>query len=274
MNPTITAEVIAGRLAEVAALVERGALREARRRTGRLLADADEGTQQLLTQCLRALECHPQVRTARLRHLWKTSGDDGRALVEACLPRSDRHDNQARAGWARPQGRTGDGGAARRAPRDLPRRWIAPQPRRSQRSMDAGTAAGRYFADRVEPGTDRDDRRDDRRDDVRPLDYDLAAVPPLRGLPCLVCRTERCARDQQRHHDDGLCEDCRDRGHEGISAPSAPASCEAWVIARCRHIAATSATTAERVARLRADWRHLDHTDRATVARWVSTQAG
>ncbi|MGE3661806.1 MAG: hypothetical protein AB7G09_10945 [Pseudonocardia sp.] len=269
MNPTITAEVIAGRLAEVAALVESGALREARRRTGRLLSDADEDTQQLLTQCLRALERHPQVRTARLRHLWKTSGDDGRALVEACLPRSDRQD-QPRAGLPRPQAPAGDGGAARRAPRDLPRRWIAPQPRPSQRSMDAGTAAGRYFEDRVEPETDRDDRRDD----ARPLDYDLAAVPPLRGLPCVVCRTERCARDQQRHHDDGLCEHCRDRGREGISAPSAPATREAWVIARCRHIAATSATTAERVARLRADWRHLDHTDRATVARWVSTQAG
>jgi hypothetical protein len=263
-EPSTGADGVADRLREVAELVERGALRQARRRTERILADADEATQQLLTRCLQALERHPIVRVAQLRYLWKVSDDAGRALVEACLPRGD----QLTAPAPRPQGATTSRDRARQAPRDLPTRWTTPKPRPNQRAVDAGTAAGRYFAERVEPEHDRDER-----DDSRLLDYDLAALPPLRGLPWVVCRTERSSRDRHRRTDDGLCEDCRESGRPGVTAPAAPASREAWIVARCSYVAATSATPAECRARLLAEWRHLGRTDRATVTQWVAAQA-
>jgi hypothetical protein len=262
-EPHTGADVVAERLAEIADLVERGALREARRRTERILADADDATQQLLAQCLQTLERHPSVRLAQLRHLWKISDDEGRALVEACAPRGD----QLAPTLPRPRVDASRPDRTRQAPRDLPTRWTTPKARPSQRSVDAGTAAGRYFADRVEPDQDRDDR-----DEAMPLDYDLAAVPPLRGLPCVVCRTERSSRDQLRRNDDGLCEDCRDSGRPGIASPAAEAPREAWVIARCTYINDTSATPAESRARLRADWRQLSRADRATMAHWVANQ--
>jgi len=134
--------------------------------------------------------------------------------------------------------------------------------------VDAGTAAGRYISDRAEP--EHDDRAES--DENRPLDYDLAALPPLRGLPCVVCRTERSSRGQHRRADDGLCEDCRESGRPGIPAPATDALREAWILARCSYTAATSASPAECRARLRADWRHLGREDRATVTRWVSDQ--
>ncbi|GAA2848078.1 hypothetical protein GCM10010472_01220 [Pseudonocardia halophobica] len=256
------ARTVAARLAEIADLVERGALREARRRTARILADTDEPTQLLLAQCLQALERHPSVRVSQLRHLWRISDDDGRAIVEACAP---RHDQLPTRPNHRDDAELRD--KVRQAPRDLPTRWTTPTARRNRRPGDADTAAGRYFADRVEPEQDRDDR-----DDPMPLDYDRSALPPLRGLPCVVCRTERSSRDQHRRTDDGLCEDCRDSGRPGISPPPAPATRESWVIARCRYVADTSATPAECRARLRADWRHLARHDRATMTAWVAAQ--
>lgn len=258
------APVVAHRLRDIAELVERGALREARRRTERVLADADEPTRQLLTQCLHALECHPSVRLARLRHLWRISDEDGRALVEACLPRGDRPADDPAARRA-----VEIRAAVRTAARDLPTRWTSPKARPSQRTVDATTAAGRYFTDRVEPEQDRDDR-----ESVMPLDYDRAALPPLLGLPCVVCRTERSSRDRDRRTDDGLCEDCRDSGRPGIPVPVVPASREAQIIARCEYVVRTSATLAERRARLRADWRHLGRADRSIMSEWVAMHAG
>ena len=265
-DTTETAE----QMREVAELVARGANREARRRMVRVAENADDHTRALLGEILRALESAPAVMVPRLRHLWRCSDDAGRELVEACAPTTERR-TEAAESEARAT-RTASGQrreSARRAPRDLPTRWTAPRPRRPQSATDTDTAARRYFDEREDPAAATDEQSD-----YDQLDYDLAAVPPMRGLPCVACGVERSTRDQQRAHDDGLCEDCREDGASGVVLLPATATRADVLVARCDHIAATSTTPAERDARLRRDWRHLRTTDRFTVTDWYARQGG
>lgn len=271
MNPITDTTTVdaAEEMGQVADLVARGANAEARRRTARIADAADPETRALLGEILGALEKHPTVTLPKLRQLWQVNDDDGRALILACVPHAERRaeaaqqaDRVARA--ARAERRE----YARRAPRDLTTRQTAPRPRRDQRATEGDAVAGRYFADRVDPA------ETDEQADYAALDYDLAAVPPLRGLPCVAaaCGLERTPRDARRGADDGLCEDCRDRGVTGMAILPATATRAEAIAARCDYIAATSATTAERDARLRRDDRSLVTRDRFTVAEWYARQ--
>jgi hypothetical protein len=54
------------------------------------------------------------------------------------------------------------------------------------------------------------------------IDYDHAAERPFHGTPCVSCWTERMPRENAAgsklaRHDDGLCSECRERGHHGIT---------------------------------------------------------
>jgi len=54
------------------------------------------------------------------------------------------------------------------------------------------------------------------------IDYDHAAERPFQGTPCVSCWTERMPRENAAgsklaRHDDGLCSECRERGHHGIT---------------------------------------------------------
>ncbi|ALE76789.1 hypothetical protein FRP1_28755 (plasmid) [Pseudonocardia sp. EC080625-04] len=258
----------AGELGQVADLIARGATREARRRTARLADAADTQTRALLGQILAALEKHPTVAIPRLRHLWKVSDAAGRELVEACAPRAERRaeaakDTERAAQATRPERR----GYERRRPGAVVTRQDVPQPRRSQRATDNDTATRRYFEEREDPAAGSDEQSD-----YDQLDYDRAAVQPMRGLPCVACGVERATRDRQRACDDGLCEDCRDSGTAGVPILPASATRADVLIARCDHIAATSATSDERNARLNRDWRCLKATDRFTVSDWHARQ--
>ncbi|MFI2478692.1 hypothetical protein [Nocardia xishanensis] len=62
------------------------------------------------------------------------------------------------------------------------------------------------------------------------LDYDLAAMVPYLGWPCVVCWIDRPSADRRAVHirdgrrvsDDGLCDVCRADGHPGIPPLPAP----------------------------------------------------
>ncbi|WP_280215110.1 MobF family relaxase [Nocardia cyriacigeorgica] len=86
------------------------------------------------------------------------------------------------------------------------------------------------------------------------LDYDRAAVPDLRTLPCVSCGIERRRADATpippRRTDDGLCTDCRD-DHTGI-----PDHNQHPLEARCTYLANTHPPEAA-LALLRRDWRTL-----------------
>ncbi|ALL79693.1 hypothetical protein AD006_31545 (plasmid) [Pseudonocardia sp. EC080610-09] len=258
----------AQQLRQVADLIAAGATREARRRTGRIADAADPDTRALLAEILTALENPPSVMLDELRKLWKCHNALGRELIEACAPRPERRAEAAtQTARAVRATRAERRDYERRKPRDLVTRQGIPRQRRSQHTTDQDAAARRYFAGRVDPTEDTDDQTD-----YEQLDYDRAAVPPMRGLPCVACGVERPTRDQQRTRDDGLCEDCRDSGTSGVPILPATATRADVLAARCDYIAATSHTTAERNARLNRDWRCLRTADRFTIADWHTRQ--
>ncbi|MEV1294879.1 hypothetical protein [Pseudonocardia sp. NPDC049635] len=273
-NDTTTAPVgdamvdAAEEMGRVAELIERSAIGEARRRTARLADRVDDATRALLGQILAALEQPPAVVLPRLRALWKSSDDDGKALVEACVPHAERRAElttqaQRHAAAVRAERRDYE----RRRPGSVVRRRGAPQPRRSQRATEHDVATRRYFAERTDPGEVTDEAPD-----YDQIDYDRAALAAMKGLPCVACGVERSTRDRQRSRDDGLCEDCREGGITGVPIPAADATRDEVLIARCEYIAATSASTAERNARLNRDWRCLKVYDRFTVSDWHARQ--
>lgn len=255
-------------LGQVADLIARGATREARRRTARLADAADTQTRALLGQILDALEKPPADVIPRLRHLWKVHDEDGQALVVACVPHAERRAEAAKdieraAQAARAERREYE----RRRPSAVVTARGVPQQRRSQRATDNDTATRRYFDEREDPVAAADEQSK-----YDQLDYDRAAVPPMRGLPCVACGVERATRDRQRACDDGLCEDCRESGTAGVPLLPVTATRADVLIARCDHIAATSANAAERNARLNRDWRCLKAADRFTVSDWHARQ--
>ncbi|MBC3189455.1 hypothetical protein H7X46_00010 [Pseudonocardia sp. C8] len=267
MTDTTTVDA-AEELGQVADLIARGATREARRRTARIADAADTETRALLGQILAALEKHPAVMLDELRNLWKISDAAGRELVEACAPRAERRAEAAKETERAVRATRAERREyARRRPGEVATRQGTPQPRRSQRATDNDTATRRYFDERDDPAAVTDEQSD-----YDQLDYDRAAVPPMKGLPCVACGVERSTRDQQRTHDDGLCEDCRESGTAGVPILPATATRADVLIARCDHIAATSANADERNARLNRDWRCLKATDRFTVSDWHARQ--
>ena len=266
-NPTAAA---AAELGQIAEMIERGALRGARARLARLLDTTDPSARLLLVRCVEALEAeHPTTMLTELRREWRQADDDGRALVEACAPSAERRAEKTRdADRIARTNRAKDQAHAARKPRDLTSRRGAPRGRRDPRAVERDPVARRYFADRVDPVEDtKEPQHDDR------LDYDLAAVPPMRGLPCVACGVERSTADQRRANRDGLCQDCREDGTPGIAVPAADATRQAMLTARCDYIAATSTSPAERDARLRRDWRVMTKADKFAVIAWRDAQS-
>nr|WP_255495458.1 AAA family ATPase [Nocardia sp. GTS18] len=102
-----------------------------------------------------------------------------------------------------------------------------------------------------------------------PIDYDLAAIPAIVGLPCVDCSIERPTNASSpvppRISDDGLCHDCRDNERPGIPEHN-PAE---HLTARCAHIAETHPAPAA-LAILRRDWRTLDQFGRRLIEQWLT----
>ena len=125
---------------------------------------------------------------------------------------------------------------------------------RQRREGDAEAAA--YLAEQapvpvpVEPTTGWDEPA------WGSLDYDLAALTPLRGRPCLGCKLERTRADLT--NPDGLCVDCRD---SGLTRETAIQGYCALVADRNSGPRATQL--------LQAAWRRAGRGDRTVIADWV-----
>ncbi|MFD4407731.1 hypothetical protein ACFWPH_33700 [Nocardia sp. NPDC058499] len=111
------------------------------------------------------------------------------------------------------------------------------------------------------------------------LDYDLAAMVPYLGWPCVNCWIDRADIDRRPVHqrvgrlvsDDGLCDFCRDAGHPGIPPLSAPWTGRDFVESRCAYIATTYPRQARALLdRIRAAAANSGPTWRL-ITRWMAT---
>lgn len=252
----------------IAELIDRGNPRAARQRTSWLTSRIDADARELLVQCLQALEAPgPKSRSARLNHLLAQTTPVTRALVVACMPRTDPSRGTPTPATAK---RTVD-----QAPRDQATRHVTPSgPRRTAREASTLRAAARYFEHVAESGHGQDDSDDDVREGLpydRVDDADFA-VAPLRGTGCVACFTERPISDQRRRPDDGLCEQCLESGRPGIPAPQRPRTRAEAVVARCRFLTDRAGSPATAVALMRREWRAASLRDRVVIVEWVQGQ--
>lgn len=205
------------------------------------------------------LDTWPRIGVAKLRALWRASDDHDRELIAACAPQPGDAPRELAAD--EPASRA----APRRAAADL-RREIRPDLRRPARPLDREPAVvATYHRDRA--GVD-DSPVTPERPDAYAIDYDRAALPALRGTPCVRCWLERSTTDDTTTPDDGLCSDCRERGRTGIPTLPADHTRADAIEARCAFI--TDAFPAAALRLLRRYWQQTPAPeDRATIARWV-----
>ncbi|WP_280411962.1 hypothetical protein [Nocardia asiatica] len=111
------------------------------------------------------------------------------------------------------------------------------------------------------------------------LDYDLAAMTPYLGWPCVGCWIDRPASDRRPFHtrhgvivsDDGLCDVCRADGHPGIPALPARFGIQTFVESRCAYIAAAHPVQVRALLdRVRAAAANTGPTWRL-ITRWMAT---
>lgn len=110
------------------------------------------------------------------------------------------------------------------------------------------------------------------------LDYDLAAMVPYLGWPCISCWIDRADIDRRPVHvrdgrlvsDDGLCDICRHDGHPGIPALTMPWTGRQFVESRCAYIATTYPRQARALLdRIRAAAANTGPTWRL-ITRWMA----
>lgn len=262
----LDAQQVADRFERITAMIEAGNPGQARRATVELAAAADDDTAALLRSCLQALERPRPVAVALMRRLWQDADADGRALVEACVPREPALPMPTSpAARPRPAGTTGP--VQEHTTRQGPARG-----RRSRAATDQARDAARYFTQDAEPGG-VDAVSVDLDGDARGSEYpgwvedELAALLPARGTLCVSCWIERPTADQRRRDDDGLCGDCREDGVVGITAPGHDRA--GRLQARVAHIAAHAATVEQARSLLRGEYRRARGADRTLIISWV-----
>lgn len=261
-------------VADVAAMIKDGKLPQAKRTMALLLDNVHPSVLALLNECAAILSRPSPVARPKLTALWHqyTANPEAQQIIAACAPARDEwdhrtvpelpatdypnHANTPNAGPVETRTGTPVSRAELRARRD-----------RRQAHKDA---AG-YFADRA--GVDDQPRRGDQPDAYR-IDYDRAAIPALRGTPCVCCWLERSHADHATgRSDDGLCSDCRERQRPGIpDLPVGHTRADA-ITARCALIAVKyHASTARAI--LRNEWyRAQTARDRATITAWVQANS-
>ncbi|MEU4711676.1 MobF family relaxase [Nocardia salmonicida] len=202
------------------------------------------------------------VAKARLR--WaEQQFPQHRALIHACTPLTDPHTFHR------------DAEPDHRRPNPVYDHREHVDPTIAPAVFDPIQAAGNDVIDTYLDDMEASDSRDLTPRDSRavgvgfPIDYDLAAMPLVAGLPCVDCSIERPRNASfpvpPRHSDDGLCHDCRDNGRPAIPDHN-PAE---HLTARCAHISETHPAPAA-LAMLRRDWRTLDQTGRAVIELWLT----
>ncbi|MFD4351522.1 MobF family relaxase [Nocardia sp. NPDC058518] len=202
------------------------------------------------------------VARARLR--WAAQQfPQHRTLIHACTPSTDPHTFHR------------DTGPDRGRPHPVydHREHINPAitPALFDPIQAAGNDAFDTYIDDAEPLASRDLTPTDRPRPTGagyPLDYYLAAMPAIAGLPCVDCSIERPRNASvpvpPSRSDDGLCHSCRDDERPPIPDHN-PAE---HLTARCAHIAESHPAPAA-LAMLRRDWRILDQAGRAAIQQWL-----
>lgn len=255
---------VAEQLERVAAMVEAGNPRAARRELGAVTAHADEPTVALLVSCLQALERPRVVALARLRQLWKCADADGRELVEAVLPRAERLAPVGAVPAARPADKV-RGPVSVASTRQGPARGsrgaaVASGARDAARyfAQDAEVGGLEAFAEEEQPGSDYPGWVDD----------EAPALVPASGTLCVSCWIERPVAEQRAAADDGLCSSCRERGVAGIVVASGADRAER-MRARVAHIAGHATGPEQARSLLRGEWRRARGRDKRVIFDWV-----
>jgi hypothetical protein len=255
MSETVT-------IASIAEQIRAGRLKQAKRGMASLLDSADPQTLATLQRCAAILAKHPSVAAPELRALWHRAPAWARDIIEGCAPRRGEAVCQPEQEPQRPASYTP--GTTYRAPRDLGterRPELATGPKKR---TEEPAEVGQYARDRA--GVDDAPERGERPDGYS-IDYDKAALHPLRGLGCVACTLERSRADET--HPDGLCSECRERGAAGIRPLPTGATREQVVTARCERI--TRYLTGDaRLARLRGYYRKATTpADQATITAYA-----
>lgn len=252
-------------LTGIAAAIQSGNVRRAKRYTAQLLDVLDPHTRQVVAECVGTIERYPERADVHLRARWKAASTDTDRTVIATFGTAFMHRDP------RPAPTPADHRSTwRTAPRDLDtetrpeaRRTLTEQDRAGLRARDRVEAQAAAYADRA--GVD---------DEPPPaavyasgLDYDRAAVPTLRGTPCVRCWLERTPADHRADSDDGLCGECRDKGRPGIPELPAGHTRVDAVHARCAFLAATYGNSRALLAQW---WKtYATPADRHAISEWV-----
>ncbi|RDI35449.1 hypothetical protein [Lentzea flaviverrucosa] len=245
-------------LEEMDLMLDLGGFAEARELAAEILDTADPDTLEVLARIAWTREHHHNTVDARLRDAWKRSNDEHRELIETCVTLYIEPTTPPA------EVKTPDNPEVLRADVHLPVRAKASELRTRRakdhadfgpirRKFDPSTRIGRRTKEEIATAircartahTYQWSRAGV--DDQPPIaetpfnyeiDYDKAAVPAIRGHLCVYCWSERSAEDN-RNHNDGLCDWCRSANRPGL--PTLPAT--AWrdevITARCKFIANT-----------------------------------
>ncbi|WP_243795059.1 hypothetical protein [Saccharopolyspora gloriosae] len=234
-----------------------------------------------LLECARTLQRPTRLARPRFEALEKRAAEaqDVRAVVAACAPVEwDQHRPAPVMQSAEQRAPRWTDDNRHEAPRDITTRRTLrrlPNPASEEAAQRAHNLLEAYAATRLNVDDDAP-ARPVQADavSVRPdsptvyasgLDYDDAAKHPARGR-CLVCNVEPSEVDRRQR--DGLCEECRERGHPGLEPLPANASRADRIRAVCAYRAAQDPHP---LRALRAEWvRYSRDEDRRIVEDWVS----
>lgn len=250
-------------LTDVTTAVQRGDITRAKRYAAHLLDQLDDTTHRIVATCVNTIERYPERADIHLRARWKsTTNDTHRAVIAAFGTAYMQRDPRPTTPNQRPKPTP--------APRDHhtetrpeARRTLTEQDRARLRAHDRAEAQAAAYADRA--GVD--DQPPPAGVYASGLDYDRAAVPALRGTPCVRCWLERTPADHRNHSDDGLCGECRDKGRTGIPDLPADHTRADAVEARCTFLTTTYPNA--RALLLRWWKTYATPADRITITDWV-----
>ncbi|WP_112231996.1 hypothetical protein [Lentzea atacamensis] len=248
-------------LEDLAKLVSAGEIPAARKLGRTLIKTADINHLWLIRRVADVLEeKRPRTAVAFLRQMWQETPDPiARAIITACVPKDGETRHRPE-----PTRRRND----YQPPQPVTRRRdaMAKRARSRQQQADAADFA-RYRDDSAgvadgEQLMDRDDRRKAEEVYASGIDYDRAALYRT-GLEfrCLTCNIERDKYDldadrmKAGHGDDGLCQECREKGCTGIPELPAGHSAADAVYARCSFIWERAVTPSAARVFLQGEWK-------------------
>ncbi|GLZ28129.1 hypothetical protein Lesp02_03190 [Lentzea sp. NBRC 105346] len=255
---------------------------------GEIIDHADPDTLGLLTEIAETFQTYPKIAPVKLGETWKRSTAEDREIIATCVEiRRERQHSPSpesesatkpevvlRADVHTPSPREADelwtGRPTDTARCDKVRRKFSAEARRDPRppKTEAEKRADKVFASYRRFRAGVDDYAVRETPPGYELDYDDAAIPPLRGLACVQCFSERTPQDHDQRHDDGLCTECRSLNRPGLPSLHADPYRDEVIANRCSFIAATyRRSTAHAI--FRREWYGYSPADHVDYVDWV-----